>query len=248
MTKAIRSLRACVIATTFLSLLAAVATARADELTGGGPRNSPVSLPLAFSSYLDADLPEQDVYIERIPGSGEVFRVTKADNDPRAELYGAAYPVPHDPLNPAAIGPYPKGEALGLTLGEWRTHRGAGKYACDNGTATLDTSFWGLVPFGVYSIRHTFSAMADSSASAGSLNLPLATQQGEEYAFVADETGRAVFRGTFSPCLQFSNSRIAAMLAVNYHSDGKTYGGEPGDYGLNAHMPLFLVLPQQEEI
>ena len=39
-----------------------------------------------------------------------------------------------------------------------------------------------------------------------------------------------------------------AMLAINYHSDGKTYAGLPGDFGYNAHVPLFAMLPQREGI
>ena len=36
------------------------------------------------------------------------------------------------------------------------------------------------------------------------------------------------------------------MLAINYHSDGKTYGPLPGAFGLNAHIPLFVMLPKRE--
>lgn len=246
MTKAISNLRSTMIAATFLCVLAVVATARADELSGGGQRDTRPTIPLAFASYLDADLPEQDVYIERVPGSGEVFRVTRADLEPATELYSSAIPVVHDPLNPAAIGPYPKGDALGLTLGEWRAHRGSGNYTCSNGQASLNTSFSGLVPNGVYSLRHIVAALPDATSASGSLNLPLSPADGAAHAFVADERGYAAFEDTFSPCLQLSNTRIAALLALNYHSDGKTYRTRPGDYGRNAHMPLFLVLPQSE--
>jgi hypothetical protein len=37
------------------------------------------------------------------------------------------------------------------------------------------------------------------------------------------------------------------MLAINYHSDGKTYGGLPGAFGLNAHVPIFAMLPRRAE-
>ncbi|NIN11725.1 MAG: hypothetical protein GTO61_10060 [Gemmatimonadales bacterium] len=79
-----------------------------------------VSIDLAFMTHLDMDLPEQDVFIEREPGSGEVWRVTKGDNDMNARLYRTAHMVKHDPFNPDAIGPYPKGEALGLRRGSLR--------------------------------------------------------------------------------------------------------------------------------
>ena len=53
---------------------------------------------------------------------------------------------------------------------------------------------------------------------------------------------------TFKPCLQMSDVWTTSMLAINYHSDGKTYAGLPGDFGYNAHVPLFLMLPQRDGI
>jgi hypothetical protein len=45
-----------------------------------------------------------------------------------------------------------------------------------------------------------------------------------------------------------STTRSTSLLAVNYHSNGKTYAGLPGEFGLNAHMPLFLMLPARDGI
>ena len=39
-----------------------------------------------------------------------------------------------------------------------------------------------------------------------------------------------------------------SMIAINYHSDGKTYKAYPGDFGTNAHIPLFVLLPEREGI
>ncbi len=39
-----------------------------------------------------------------------------------------------------------------------------------------------------------------------------------------------------------------SMLAINYHSDGKTYKAYPGDFGTVAHIPLFAMLPNREGI
>jgi len=36
------------------------------------------------------DMAEQDVYLERVPGSGQVYRVTKGDHNMNAPLYKAA--------------------------------------------------------------------------------------------------------------------------------------------------------------
>ena len=98
---------------------------------------SGVSIDLAFATHLDMDLPEQDVYIEREPGSGEVWRVTKGDNDMRAPLYKTAVETKHDPFDPSALGPHAIGEPLGLTLGEWLKHQGTGVYTYQDGVGTL---------------------------------------------------------------------------------------------------------------
>ena len=57
----------------FLSLT----TARSEPTTSGGgsPRQrNDLSIDLAFVTHLDLGLPEQDVFIERVAGSGEVYR------------------------------------------------------------------------------------------------------------------------------------------------------------------------------
>ena len=100
-----------------------------------------VSLDLAFVTHLDIDLPEQDVFIEREAGSGNVYRVTKGDHNMNAPLYAAADYVPHDPFNPDAVGPYKKGAPLGMTLGQWLKQSGQGTYTCEGGTGTLELTF-----------------------------------------------------------------------------------------------------------
>ena len=39
-----------------------------------------------------------------------------------------------------------------------------------------------------------------------------------------------------------------AGLAINYHSDGKTYGGHPGEFGNKSHIPIFVLLPLRDGI
>lgn len=207
-----------------------------------------VSIKLAFMTHLDMDLPEQDVYIERVAGSGEVYRVTKGDNDMSAQLYGTAEMVKHDPFNPDAVGPYPRGEALGLTLGGWLKHQGTGTYTCVNGEGRLDTSFSGLVPNGVYTMWHAFMALPPTTPFTGTLDLPLGARDGSTSRFVADADGEASFIHSFTPCLQMSDVWTTSLLAINYHSDGKTYGADPGEFGSKSHIPLFLMLPNREGI
>ena len=207
-----------------------------------------VSIELAFKTHLDMNLPEQDVYIERVHGSGEVYRVTNGDNNMNARLYKTATPTKHDPFDPAAVGPYQKGEALGLTLGEWLRHAGRGSYTCTNGEGALNLEFSGLVANGVYTIWHAFTAMPPTTPFSGTLDLPLGARDGSESVFRADASGKATFERRFQPCLQFSDVWTTAMLAINYHSDGKTYQADPGKFGYNAHIPLFLMLPNREGI
>jgi hypothetical protein len=245
------------IATAGLALAAASTTLwmAGDDTTSAPPpapaagsAGSAVSFDLAFMTHLEMDLPEQDVFIERVPGSGQVFRVTKGDNDMSAPLYKAAVETPHDPFDPAAIGPHPKGEPLGMTLGRWLQHRGTGTYTCVDNVGTLELSFSGLVPNGVYTMWHAFIALPPTTPFSGTLDLPLGARDGSESVFVADAEGNAEFVHTFTPGLEMSDVWTTSMLAINYHSDGRTYGGLPGAFGLNAHIPLFLMLPSRDGI
>lgn len=206
------------------------------------------TIELAFITHLDADMPEQDVYIERVAGSGEVFRVTKGDNDMNAPLYGTAMPVKHNPFSEEAIGPHKKGAPLGFTLGEWLRHQGSGKYVCEDGVGKMKTSFSGLVPDGVYTMWHAFIALPPTTPFTGTLDLPLGARDGSTSVFRADANGAASFDHEFQPCLQMSDVWTTSMLAINYHSDGHTYGAHPGEFGYNAHIPLFLMLPNREGI
>lgn len=210
--------------------------------------DDPVSLDLAFVTHLDIELPEQDVFIEREKGSDDVYRVTLGDHNMNAALYKTAEETAHDPFNPDAVGPHEKGGPLGFTLGEWLRHQGTGTYTCENGEGTLDLTFTGLVPNGVYTMWHAFMALPPPVPFTGTLDLPLGARDGSESVFVADASGKKNFKHTFQPCLQMSDTWTTSMLAINYHSDGKTYGGHPGKFGYNAHIPLFVMLPQRDGI
>ena len=240
------------IATAICILGAALLQVGAEEATpteGRGPRpDKPLSIDLAFMTHLDMNLPEQDVFIEREPGSSEVWRVTNGDNDMNAPLYKTAIPTKHDPFNPEAVGPHRKGEPLNMTLGEWLKHQGTGSYTCENGAGKLDTTFSGLVPNGVYTMWHAFIALPPTTPFSGTLDLPLGARDGSESVFSADAEGKAAFVHSFKPCLEMSDVWTTSMLAINYHSDGKVYGGDPGPFGSNSHIPLFLMLPKREGI
>ena len=42
--------------------------------------------------------------------------------------------------------------------------------------------------------------------------------------------------------------QLAAVLAIAYHSDGKTYGVLPGPFGQKTHVQLFTMLPEEKDI
>jgi hypothetical protein len=225
-------------------LLVGISRLQAEPATDA-PETSTVSIDLAFVTHLDMDMPEQDVYIEREPGSGVVWRVTGGDNDMSVPLYKTAVETPHNPFDSAAVGPHPKGEPLGMTLGQWLRHQGTGSYTCEEGEGTLAASFSGLVHNGVYTLWHVFIALPPPTPFTGTLDVPLGARDGSESVFTADAAGKAAFTHTFSPCLQMSDVWTTSMLAINYHSDGNTYGGHPGGFGYNAHIPLFIRLPKR---
>ena len=206
------------------------------------------SFDVAFRTHLDMDMPEQDIYIEREAGSGEVWRVTKGDHDMSAPLFKVAVETKHDPFDPKALGPHQKGEPMGMTLGDWLEHQGTGVYTYTSGEGSLDLHFSGLVPNGVYTMWHAFIALPPTTPFSGTLDLPLGARDGSESIFTADENGEAHFVHTFTPGLEMSDVWTTSMLAINYHSDGKTYGGVPGAFGLNAHIPMFVLLPNKSGI
>lgn len=243
--------RTAAISASILLALAVNANAGSTPVTVDPATRSadkPAALEIAFVTHLDMNLPEQDVFIEREPGSGSVYRVTTGDNDMRAPLYRAAASIPHDPFDPNAIGPHKKGEPLNMSLGQWLKHQGRGTYECKDGEGNLEVSFSGLVPNGTYTLWYAFMAMPPTEPFTGSLDLPLGARDGSESIFQADAQGVAAVERSFKPCLEMSNEWVTAMLAVNWHSDGKTYAADPGEFGLNAHIPLFVMLPNREGI
>ena len=49
--------------------------------------------------------------------------------------------VEHQPFESDALGPWKKGKALGMTLGEWLAAEGRGSYQCKDGTGKVSVTF-----------------------------------------------------------------------------------------------------------
>lgn len=203
------------------------------------------ALNISFVYHIDADMAEQDVFVEHQSDSTQVYRVTSADRNLQAQLYYPAKEVTHAPFDPSDIGPYPKGRPMGFTLGEWLAARGSGSYRCDNGKGELSLNFTGLRSDAVYTIWHFFFASPPTKPSIGTYDIPLGTRDGAQSVFRTDGMGNANIRKTIMPCLQMSGEQIASGLAVAWHSDGRTYGALPGQFSLNSHVHLFAMLPKR---
>ena len=207
--------------------------------------DAPVSMELSFIFHIDEELAEQDVFYEREAGSGEVFRPTQATRNMTAPLYAPANVVEHTPLQTDNIGPWQKGKALGITLGEWFAAEGHAQYTCTDGEGYIKATFQQLVPNGVYTLWHDFFVWPPTEPFIGTYDLPFGARDGSENTFTADAQGNAVFERTFKPCLQLSGEQLLAELAIAWHSDGKTYGHEPGVFSTNTHVQMYVGLPKR---
>ncbi len=240
------------LATALFALAWAAGAGGAGEIqtaTAGSPSfDPPVELDISFVFHIDDDLAEQDVFVERQPGSGKVFRPTKAERDLDQPLFATASPLPHAPFDSEALGPYPKGRHLGLTLGQWFEAKGEGRYRCKDGEGHIAVDFAGLVPGGVYTMWHFFMASPPTEPFIGTYDLPVGARDGAQSVFTADDRGAAGFERSFKPCLQLTGEHLAAGLAIAWHSDGKTYGVEPGHFGTVSHIQLYAGLPKRSGI
>lgn len=209
-----------------------------------------IAADLDFVTHVEADMWEQDVYVT-LPGSDSngVFRVGPQDYGElgSAEVFATTRTVHHDPANPEAIGPYPKGEPLGMTLEDWLAATGTARYSCDGGVGRLRATFENLVPSGVYTMWYFF-VPTPAAVPFSTYDLPLGDRAGRENAFFADARGRAEYRLSVRPCLQGTGRQLAAGLAVAWHSDGATYGAHPGGFGRATHVQLFAMLPPEDEL
>jgi hypothetical protein len=213
-------------------------------------QNLPVHIEPTFGNHLDAGLAEQDAYIEKIPGSGQIWRVTNEDVNQfiEAPLYATVGLNRHNPFDSTFNGPFVKGRALGLTLGEWLEPSGTATYDCAFGQGSIEASFENMVPNGIYTMWYFFAPTPPMEPFLGAYDLPVGARDGSENIFQADAAGNASFEASFEPCLQLSGVQLAAGLGAAWHSDGKTYGSSPGPFGLGTQVPLFTFFPRAEEL
>ncbi len=205
------------------------------------------SIEVTFVDHIKAEMIEQDVYVEK--DAGKVFRVTPTDfaDYAGAKVFTTAVGVEHDPMAMEKIGPYDKGMELGFTLAEWLSGNGAATIDCDGTVGSISAEFENLVPNGLYTMWQFWMGMP-LPAHFATYDLPVGARDGSQSVFTADAEGKALYTASFEPCLQGSGSQLGAGLAIAYHSDGKTYGYEPGSMGDKTHIHLFAMLPSDAEM
>lgn len=214
------------------------------------PKTVMISTDLQFVNHLQAKLPEQDVFIEdKAAPATQVVRVEgDGGKDPAnlaKQVFASSKAVEHDPfkLGKTPLGPFAKGKALGMTLGQWLAATGKGTYKVEGDKAVLDVSFAKLVPNGTYTVwcsRITFPPNVKV------IDKPCGGADGSQNVFKADSDGNATFTLTMTP-VEPSTKETVSVIALAYHSDGKTYGANPGDFGLNSHVHIFYLFPPPSE-
>lgn len=207
------------------------------------------TIELTFVDHIKAGLIEQDVFVEKVPGSGKVYRVVPQERDKylKSPVFTSAEPHHHDPFNTEGCGPFNKGRTLKVTLEEWLKATGTATFACENGWGKIRASFENLMPNATYTLWHFFMSAPPTAPFNGTLDVPLGDRDGSQSVFTTDSKGRAKLDITFEHCLQLSNVQLMSGLAVAYHSDGKTYGGSPGPFGQVTHVQLFAMLPEADD-
>jgi WD40 repeat protein/serine/threonine protein kinase/DNA-binding XRE family transcriptional regulator len=179
-------------------------------------------------------MPVQDVFIDG--GNGTVQRVTVANTDTlNLPLYSTVLNTPLDLEPPFALGPFPMGEPLGITLHDWIIRpQGRGTYTASGGRAVADMTFDGLVPNGVYTVWCvSWSQPAPNTLTERACG----AADGSSNTFTTDATGHGAIRIEME-ALPPSVPTAIQEIAIAYHSDGKTYGAWGGDHGRNLHVQL----------
>jgi len=203
------------------------------------PANAEGVIELTFKPHLQFEMVEQHVFVERMKGSGQLYRVPPADQSRylNSPVYAAAEPIIDAPLTLSELGPYRKGKALGFTLRDWESATGIARYRCDADVGTMEATFDKLVPNAVYSMWYSFLPRPPLDPFVV-LNLPLGARDGSQAPFKSDAKGHADYKATFSPCLQLSGKQLDAVLSITWHSDGRTHGASPGALSTESHVHL----------
>jgi hypothetical protein len=228
-----------VVASLFVLMLAILASG-CNSIAPAVPQKQ---VALNFVSHVAAGLPEQDVFIEVAPGADVVKRLTAKNIETYmdAPVYASQDLVPRDPfqVGPDPLGPYSKGAELGFTMAEWLAGTGNGAYTVIGHQAYIDAYFDKLVPNNVYTVWCSHISVPPDFKI---VDEPCGQPDGSQNTLITDAYGRAEFH-VVTESLPDTTEKTMQVIAVAYHSHSQTYGGNPGDFGLNSHVQVLAFLP-----
>jgi hypothetical protein len=206
-----------------------------------------IAIEIDFATHSGRGLFEPDVFVEKVEGSGELYKVgaSEVHQYQEAMLHGATEEVEYAPER--AGGPYVKGEALGVTLGEWLTASATATYTCEEGKATVNVSFENLVPNGIYTMWNFIEPDPITDPYTGLL-WPLGARDGSQSVFKVDAQGDGEYEVVIESCLEMSGPQTISGLAIALHSDGKTYGFQAGAFGVVTHTQMFAFFPKEADV
>lgn len=196
----------------------------------------------AFVNHLQAGMNEQDVFVA---DGDAAYRIPFGAESSDEPLFAAAAATDHNPGDMDDLGPFVKGAPLGFTQAEWLAGTGTITVACEDGSGAVSASFERLVPNGVYTLWLSY-IITPVTVPFRDVVVPLGATDGSQNVFTADDQGNASVSVPVESCLPFSIPQLATAVALAYHSDGRSHGIHPGDFGLNSHVQLISFMPPAE--
>ena len=186
-------------------------------------------------------LPTQWVFVSA--NDDEIVRLENIDEEVLdTPIFASSIKIPTDLQEPFDLGPFPKGDPLGMTLREYTVAGGRGTYMLEGNRALLDFTFYNLIPNGVYTLWCVEYTIIPSPTVLK--EVPCGAPDGSENTFIADEEGNGNIYLEMD-ALPISTNAIIQEIAVAYHSDGLTHGESVGEFGKNAHIQLLYDFPPQ---
>lgn len=160
-------------------------------------------------------------------------------------LYAAETVIPHDPSQSGlnALGPFSKGDMMGLTLREWLAAQGSGIYTVMGNDAELNLSFRKLMPYG----RYLFQCIRIPVKPAFDIVETECLQWSRLHTAIRpDADGNATLRLEL-PALPQSIPQTTTMLQLVYQREIIRWDGDPGGYGWNEHVQLMFEMPMIQD-
>jgi len=242
-----------------LTILAVASDLPSDPSATSNPWK--VNVTLESQIYLPTPRPIPDVFFELNNSTPDmVYRAelgqAKDAMSLEKEAYATTNATPRDTykITQNPLGPFPKGEDLGFTLRQWIAANGKGTYVEDNENAVLNLTLHNLVPNGTYTLWCSRVTMPPNYRE---VLTPIGASDGSQNAFIADSGGKGTFDLRFKALpastnvtwkdyvamyvtkqAPISTNITWTLIALVYHSNGKTHGATAGDCGKTAHCQL----------